>query len=877
MVCTRHGEGVRGVDGNLRLILHPVDEDVALVGRGRQGDFVAIVIGASTRHNTAFFRHSIDLDFIVYLLEVGHVVGCAGHFNLQLVVLLYEGRITFEGPVEELIAIIRDGRQVSSGAVTIGSSTRHSTTRCGISLSSDFEGLQLEVSDKLDFAAPRIHGSKVVVAHREGVGSVCGDDHFLSLFLIGPSGPIDEVVALIRRSHDGDLIAIVDSEFIRTDQFSITAILRYDGEPRVILDLMEDCRVFNSIGDGERECISVVIFDFLTILHPVIEVVACVGRGRQGHFATVSVATSAFHNATLFWFGNHRDRIEVDREAGHIIGRFGDNKANSFISAEELTVLRPVDEGVAFGSRSNERAGFAVVVGTEAFHITTLFRIGDCSHHVVVLSEHSVVSTRSFLGHDEGVNGADGHLHLVVHHPVDEGITFSRRSGQDDSVAIGVCASAFHFTTIIRIGESLDLEGLQLEVGHIVGCTSHFNRHVAILCKVGRIAIERPVDKLVAFIRNGRQFDLCAVVVSASTRDNATLFRISRNGNCVALQCEVSHIFGLVTFRSGFIVDDEGVSRIGGNNDFFRFISTINRPRPVDEIVTFVSRGYQGAGVAIVVGAFAFQYTAIFRNRDSVDVVILKHKVGFHLGIAFDDERVLVFIPFADVLSADGPAFEVVSIVGRGHQGNGVTIDVGASAFNNTAVFRDNQNGNLNFSQFEEGHEGFGTRDGEAVSRFGADSFTIFVEPANEVVSITRYGGQSSSRSIVILASAFDSTSLVDVLHNRDLITLEGHLYRLGAAHGIALIVERAVSLAVIHHAEVILGFDGAKRVGEGGLGNETDHFAITEHHGTEDARRLNRIDFVGSQAIDTDTVRGNLQVAEERGVAIVLANEGTT
>ena len=116
------------------------------------------------------------------------------------------------------------------------------------------------------------------------------------------------------------------------------------------------------------------------------------------------------------------------------------------------------------------------------------------------------------------------------------------------------------------------------------------------------------------------------MLVSAHAFHGADIVGIDRGCDFVAVHLKVSHIAG-----GTLHLEAEGLA--------FRNHNAVLRP--VQEVVTRVGRGRQGAGREVEVNAVTFNGTAVSGIGRGGDVVALQHEVGHKLGILSQVESVV--------------------------------------------------------------------------------------------------------------------------------------------------------------------------------------------------------------------------------------------
>ena len=132
---SRHRERISQVGGNLRAAFRPVDEGVALVGRGRQRGRFSVVVCACAANRSASSRVGSGRDFIAVEAEVRHVVASFRHRERVGRVGGDESTALF--PAHKGVAFIGCGRQRGHGEMFVTAAAGHHTACDRICRNSD--------------------------------------------------------------------------------------------------------------------------------------------------------------------------------------------------------------------------------------------------------------------------------------------------------------------------------------------------------------------------------------------------------------------------------------------------------------------------------------------------------------------------------------------------------------------------------------------------------------------------------------------------------------------------------------------------------------------------------------------------------------------
>ena len=263
---------------------------------------------------------------------------------------------------------------------------------------------------------------------------------------------------------------------------------------------------------GHCEAIGGVRGNFHAVLCPIDEGITFVGRSNQFAGLKVIVSTRTSDGAACGWVGCCGNRVAVQLEVGHKAGCFGHCEAIGGVRGNFHAVLCPIDEGVSFVGRSNQFAGFKVIVCACTSNGTACGRVGCCGNRVAVQLE--VGHKAGCFGHCEAIGGVRGNFHAVLC-PIDEGITFVGRSNQFAGLKVIVSTRTSDGAACGWVGCCGNRVAVQLEVGHKASSLGHYE---AIGCVSGdHCAILRPVDESVALIGCCGQSTSLEVVEGACT------------------------------------------------------------------------------------------------------------------------------------------------------------------------------------------------------------------------------------------------------------------------------------------------------------------------------------------------------------------------
>ena len=125
-----------------------------------------------------------------------------------------------------------------------------------------------------------------------------------------------------------------------------------------------------------REAVGRVGGDHRSVLGPIHEGVACVGRRGQGGRGAVVVGACASHRAARRRVGRGGDGVAVQREVGHIRCALQHREAVGRVGGDHRSVLGPIHEGVACVGRRGQGGCGAVVIGACTRHCAARRRVG---------------------------------------------------------------------------------------------------------------------------------------------------------------------------------------------------------------------------------------------------------------------------------------------------------------------------------------------------------------------------------------------------------------------------------------------------------------------------------------------------------------------
>ena len=187
---------------------------------------------------------------------------------------------------------------------------------------------------------------------------------------------------------------------------------------------------------------------------------------------------------------------------------------------------------------------------------------------------------------------------------------------------VGTCTS--YCATCFWIGRGRNLIAVEAEIGHIA-CGPYDSETVC--CAGGNhLAVHCPISESVALIGCGCQRTSLEVVIGTCASYGTTSSWISRSYNFVAVQLEVGN-------EAGCLSDGETISCLGA--DHFAV------SRPINEGVTFVGRGGQGASLEMVVSTCASYGTTRSRIGRGRDLIAVQLEVGHIVAASCHGETII--------------------------------------------------------------------------------------------------------------------------------------------------------------------------------------------------------------------------------------------
>ena len=230
-------------------------------------------------------------------------------------------------------------------------------------------------------------------------------------------------------------------------------------------------------GSCHHERVGRVGGNFHTVLRPVRERVALVGRGRKRGGGKVLVAASAAHRTTRHRTGRSRDVVTVGIKESNEVG--ADDRL--YVAWVVNITIIPLYKVVTRVGRSRQRGFGTMGVCTAAGHITALFRTGGDGQRVGVDLKvcHEISGSR--YGERVGCAGGD---FRTAHRPVHKVVARVGSGNQRGGRIVVIVACASHITACRRIGCGVNgiavgQEGCRyrhIGGGHDKGIARHFNR-----------------------------------------------------------------------------------------------------------------------------------------------------------------------------------------------------------------------------------------------------------------------------------------------------------------------------------------------------------------------------------------------------------------
>ena len=433
------GEAVVGSGGDHSSVLGPVDEGISRVGSGDQVAGCAVVVGSTSCNGTTSGRIGRCGDFVTVDLEIGDESRALGDGEGIARVGRNHGSVLC--PIEEGIAFIGGCYQGDRSAVSISTRAGNSTSLCRIGRSRDFVTVDLEVG-------------YVVATFGDGEAVVCVGGDYSSVL-----GPVDEGVARIGCDRQGAACTVV----VVACSGDSTSTRRVAGSGNIVIVKAEVGYVVTTLGDGETIVGSGG--DHSSVLGPVSEGVASIGRGDQVAGRAVVVVTTASYRAASSRVGRSGDFVTVDLEIGDESRAFGDGEGIARVGRNHGSILRPIEEGIAFigGCYQGDRS--AVSISTRAGNSTTLCRIGRSRDFISVDTEVGYVCGLLCNGEIEALGGGN---HSTVFRPVGKGIARIGCDRQSAACAVVVVACSSDSACANRVAGSGNIVVVEVEVSYVV-------------------------------------------------------------------------------------------------------------------------------------------------------------------------------------------------------------------------------------------------------------------------------------------------------------------------------------------------------------------------------------------------------------------------
>ena len=181
--------------------------------------------------------------------------------------------------------------------------------------------------------------------------------------------------------------------------------------------------------------------DHNAVFGPAIEDVSLVRCGGNGAGGTIVVGAATRNGACSGGVGRHIDGEALQLEVGHIGRRFGDGEGVAGVGADLLTVLGPINKGVARGGCGGQGAALALLVGAAASDGAAVGRVGRGGDGEVLRLHCEVGRQGAVAVNDEGVAGI-GADHVATFGPVHKGVVGvgGSRHGAGRALLIGTAA-----------------------------------------------------------------------------------------------------------------------------------------------------------------------------------------------------------------------------------------------------------------------------------------------------------------------------------------------------------------------------------------------------------------------------------------------------
>ena len=433
-------EAVGSVGGYYLVVLGPVDEAVASIGRSGEGSRSTIVIGAVAGNRTTCGRVGRGGDSVGVGCKVSHEGACTGYGETVGGVGRY--LIAILCPVDEVVACAGSSGEGSRSTIVVGACAAHVTAIGRVSRGGDFVGVKLKVG-RYRMVSLDIANSVLCVAciHRAAI-----------------VGPIYKGVAGIGRGGDGSRCAM----FVGAGATYVATCGRVG---RSSDSVGVGCKVGHEVAfTSYGEAVAGISGYHIAILCPVDEVVACAGSSGKGSGCAMVVGAVAGNRTTCGRAGRGGNFVSVELEVGRyrMVSLDIANSVLCVACIHRAAIVGPIYKGVAGIGRGGDGSRCAMFVGAGATYVATCGRVGRSSDSVGVGCKvgHEV----AFTSYGEAVAGISGY-HIAILCPVDEVVACAGSSGKGSGCAMVVGAVAGNRTTCGRVGRGGD--GVLLQRGEV--------------------------------------------------------------------------------------------------------------------------------------------------------------------------------------------------------------------------------------------------------------------------------------------------------------------------------------------------------------------------------------------------------------------------
>ena len=561
------GKGSGGADLNAALC--PLDEVIADVGRGNQGNLGAVVVVARTCD--AAVSAGSGADGVNVDLADGTKLNIT--FHGESVRLIFADAVTaLVKPTDEVVTVFRGSGQSCACTILIFAVALNGGMRSG-------NGDVIRVQSPL--------GSQ-----SEGTGDVVVEVVF------GPADvPACEGVTNARRHGGHFQFAVVEREHV----FRRASVSRIDDD-RILLGRELGSIVHVAFCSKAETAVAV---DESLAVKPAEEVVAfqC-GGGKSNRGAVVVVARARSLTAGLCGGGDVISLDFVERGDRNVLG-CGEGVGG--FRADGGAALLPADEFEAFVGRDDGKGdGRAVIIDACTLHHAVC---GIDLHGVLIDGKACRVISRFGNGERIRLLGADERAALK---PADEGVALVRSGYQGGSQAVLKRAAADGRTVLV--GSDGDGVNFLFKDGDVLDVPFHGEGEGGVRAD-GSALFVGPLHKVVALVRSGNQSCGGVLVQRAAAGDGTALGGSGGNGNSEG-----------VGLKSGF-----HVSVFGNRETVSRLVADLRAVHvPAVKGITRCGSCAQTSSLAALILAliiiFAFHRTACGGRSGKGDLeILLKH------------------------------------------------------------------------------------------------------------------------------------------------------------------------------------------------------------------------------------------------------------